>query len=165
MGPRDRLPPRHDAFSSAHLAQPSYMTRSGRQNGDFKTACAHGRIQYCNTTFCRIAPLGCFLLPSCALVFTRTLSISKCSRCHFSSTPSFHYITHKADCKVPGVHAHVRGEDVQQNSARRRRAVSSGCMWGRESFSGGVCPKGGKRAQSDRHGVFIPEVGDMKLFS
>ena len=84
----------------------------------------------------------------------------------FSSTPSFHYVTHKADCKVPGVHAHFRGEDVQQNSARRRRAVSSGCMWGRESLSGGVCPKGGKRVQSDRHGVFIPEVGvDMKLFS
>ena len=89
-----------------------------------------------------------------------------CSRCHFSSTPSFRYVTHKADCKVPGVHAHVRGEDVQQNSARRRRVVSSGCMWRRESFSGGVCPKGGKRVQPDRHAVFIPEVGvDTQLFS
>ena len=53
----------------------------------------------------------------------------------------------------------MRGEDVQQNSARRRRAVSSGCMWGRQSFSGGVCPKGGKRVQSDRHAVFSAGVG------
>ena len=93
MGPRDRLPPRYDAFSSAHLAQPSYTTRSDRHAGDFKTACAHGRIQYCNTTFHRIAPLGFFLLPSCTLVFTRSHSISKHSRCHFSSTPSFHCVS------------------------------------------------------------------------
>ena len=107
-----------------------------------------------------------FCCPVALWVFTRTLSILNNSRCHFSSTPSFQYVTHKADCKVPGGHAHVCGEDVQQNSARRRRAVSSGCMWGRESFSGGVCPKGGKRVQPDRHAIFIAGVGvDMKLFS
>ena len=126
-----------------------------------------GGIQYCNTTYFRMARLVCFLLLSYLFVFfTRTLPISKYSRCHFSSTPSFHYVTHKADCKVRGGHAHVRGEDLQQNSARRRRAVSSGCTWGRESFSGGSCPKGGKRVQSDRHAVFNAGVGvDMKLFS
>ena len=71
MGPRDRLPARHDAFSSAHLAQPSYTTRSGRHAGDFKTACTHGRIQYCNTTFYRIAPLVFFFCCPVALWFLR----------------------------------------------------------------------------------------------
>ena len=65
-------------FVSTYLAQPSYMTRSGRRAGDFKTACAHGRIKSCNTTFYRIALLGLFFLPSCALVL-RALEVQQVS--------------------------------------------------------------------------------------
>ena len=98
-----------------------------------------------------------FLLPSCALVFTRTLSISKYSR----FPPHHRSITCHPQSRLQGSWW-SRPCPWRRRSAEQREKAQGRVQRlyvGRESFSGGVCPKGGKRVQPDRHGFHCGSCG------